>query len=64
LTFFLDFLPQELSDSWDIRAIPTFFFLTNGQQVDKLVGANKAELQKKVAAVAGQTDDACGSRIG
>ncbi|PAN32446.2 hypothetical protein PAHAL_5G487100 [Panicum hallii] len=55
---------MELSDSWDIRAIPTFFFLTNGQQVDKLVGANKAELQKKVAAVAGQTDDACGSRIG
>ncbi|PUZ58222.1 hypothetical protein GQ55_5G492000 [Panicum hallii var. hallii] len=46
---------MELSDSWDIRAIPTFFFLKNGQQVDKLVGANKAELQKKVAAVAGQT---------
>ncbi|RLM91517.1 thioredoxin H4-1-like [Panicum miliaceum] len=55
---------MELSDSWDIRAIPTFFFLKNGQQVDKLVGANKAELQKKVAAVAGQTDDACGSRTG
>ncbi|CAN8269534.1 unnamed protein product [Cochlearia groenlandica] len=43
---------DELSDfsaSWDIKATPTFFFLKNGQQIDKLVGANKPELQKKVA---------------
>jgi thioredoxin 1 len=45
--------PQEFSSSWDIRATPTFFFLKNGQQVDKLVGANKPELEKKVAALAG-----------
>ncbi|KAJ1282441.1 hypothetical protein BS78_03G052100 [Paspalum vaginatum] len=44
---------MEFSSSWDIRATPTFFFLKNGQQVDKLVGANKPELEKKVAAVAG-----------
>ncbi|KAL5991351.1 hypothetical protein ACLOJK_012258 [Asimina triloba] len=37
----------EFSSSWDIRATPTFFFLRNGQQVDKLVGANKPELEKK-----------------
>lgn len=41
---------QEFSTSWDIKATPTFFFLKDGQQVDKLVGANKPELQKKVAA--------------
>ncbi|KAL9428583.1 hypothetical protein AB3S75_030549 [Citrus x aurantiifolia] len=40
----------EFSTSWDIKATPTFFFLKDGQQVDKLVGANKPELQKKVAA--------------
>jgi hypothetical protein len=50
--------PQEFSSSWDIRATPTFFFLKNEQQVDKLVGANKPELEKKVAAVA----DAAGSK--
>ncbi|PAN32432.1 hypothetical protein PAHAL_5G486900 [Panicum hallii] len=43
---------MEFSSSWDIRATPTFFFLKNGQQVDKLVGANKPELEKKVAAAA------------
>eukprot|EP00262_Sarcandra_glabra_P014619 TRINITY_DN4301_c0_g2_i1.p1 TRINITY_DN4301_c0_g2~~TRINITY_DN4301_c0_g2_i1.p1 ORF type:complete len:140 (+),score=28.75 TRINITY_DN4301_c0_g2_i1:53-472(+) len=39
---------SEFSSSWDIRATPTFFFLKNGLQVDKLVGANKPDLQKKV----------------
>ncbi|KAF6143014.1 hypothetical protein GIB67_041082 [Kingdonia uniflora] len=42
----------EFSSSWDIRATPTFFFLRDGQQIDKLVGANKPELQKKVVAIA------------
>jgi thioredoxin 1 len=49
---FLCLVSQEFSSSWDIRATPTFFFLKNGQQVDKLVGANKPELEKKVAAAA------------
>jgi thioredoxin 1 len=44
---------QEFSSSWDIRATPTFFFLKNGQQMDKLVGANKPELERKVQAAAG-----------
>ncbi|XP_051130644.1 thioredoxin H9 isoform X2 [Andrographis paniculata] len=39
------------STSWDIKATPTFFFLKDGQQLDKLVGANKPELQKKLLAV-------------
>uniref|UniRef100_A0A5B7BKT1 Putative thioredoxin H-type-like n=1 Tax=Davidia involucrata TaxID=16924 RepID=A0A5B7BKT1_DAVIN len=42
----------EFSNSWDIKATPTFFFLKDGRQMDKLVGANKQELQKKTAAVA------------
>ncbi|XP_022924951.1 thioredoxin H-type-like isoform X1 [Cucurbita pepo subsp. pepo] len=46
---------DELSDfstSWDIKATPTFFFLKDGQQIDKLVGANKPELQQKITAMA------------
>ncbi|KDP21851.1 hypothetical protein JCGZ_00638 [Jatropha curcas] len=46
----VDELP-DFSTSWDIKATPTFFFLRDGQQLDKLVGANKPELQKKIAAV-------------
>ncbi|KAL6176444.1 hypothetical protein ACLB2K_053077 [Fragaria x ananassa] len=38
-------------NSWDIKATPTFFFLRDGQQVDKLVGANKVELQKKIVVI-------------
>lgn len=39
---------MEVSSMWDIRATPTFFFLKNGEQLDKLVGANKPELHKKI----------------
>ncbi|XP_059627860.1 thioredoxin H4-1-like [Cornus florida] len=45
----------EFSTSWDIKATPTFFFLKDGRQVDKLVGANKHELQKKAAVIAEST---------
>jgi thioredoxin 1 len=48
---------QEFSASWDIKATPTFFFLKDGQQVDKLVGANKPELQKKVTAIVDSTTE-------
>ncbi|CDY22165.1 BnaC01g39360D [Brassica napus] len=41
----------DFSSSWDIKATPTFFFLKNGQQIGKLVGANKPELQKKVTSI-------------
>ncbi|XP_008813240.1 thioredoxin H4-1-like [Phoenix dactylifera] len=39
---------MDFSSSWDIRATPTFFFLKDGQQLDKLVGANRPELEKKL----------------
>ncbi|KAF3665711.1 putative thioredoxin H10 [Capsicum annuum] len=38
----------ELSTSWDIKATPTFIFFRDGRQVDKLVGGEKQELQKKL----------------
>lgn len=41
----------EFSTSWDIKATPTFFFLKDGKQLDKLVGANKPEFQKKFNAI-------------
>ncbi|CAL0302582.1 unnamed protein product [Lupinus luteus] len=41
----------DFSTSWDIKATPTFFFLKDGIEIDKLVGANKPELQRKLASV-------------
>lgn len=43
---------QEFSSQWDIKATPTFFFLKDGRQFDKLVGAKKEELQKKITSIA------------
>ncbi|KAM6556170.1 hypothetical protein CsatB_003189 [Cannabis sativa] len=45
----------DFSSSWDIKATPTFFFLRDGEQIDKLVGANKPELQKKIIALLDST---------
>ncbi|KAL5203208.1 hypothetical protein ABZP36_014160 [Zizania latifolia] len=42
---------MDFSSSWDIRATPTFFFIKNGKQVDKLVGANKPELETKTCSM-------------
>ncbi|KAL0303991.1 UNVERIFIED_CONTAM: Thioredoxin H-type [Sesamum radiatum] len=42
----------EFSTTWDIKATPTFFVLRDGRQLDKLVGANKAELQRKITGIA------------
>lgn len=39
---------QDVTSEWDIRAMPTFLFIKDGKQVDKIVGANKEELDKKV----------------
>lgn len=43
---------QELSTQWEVKATPTFYFLRDGQQIDKVVGANKTELQEKITAIA------------
>lgn len=47
----VDAMP-ELSATWDVQAMPTFFFIKDGKQIDKLVGANKPELEKKVISYA------------
>ncbi len=42
----------ELSSTWDVQSMPTFMFIKNGKQIDKLVGANKSELEKKIISYA------------
>ncbi|KAJ8537173.1 hypothetical protein K7X08_035574 [Anisodus acutangulus] len=45
----------ELSTSWDTKATPTFIFFRDGRQVDKLVGGNKQDIQKKLMNLAEST---------
>lgn len=49
LVFFsidVDELP-ELVTQFDVRATPTFIFMRDMKEIDKLVGGNQEELQKK-----------------
>jgi len=32
---------------WEVRAMPTFIFIKDGKLLDKIVGANKEDLEKK-----------------
>jgi len=43
---------RELSETWNVQAMPTFVFIKNGKQIDTLVGADKSELEKKVKSYA------------
>ena len=47
----LQYVAQQLG----VEAMPTFIFIKDGKAVDKVVGAKKDELQRKVAALATET---------
>ncbi|KAJ8513030.1 hypothetical protein OPV22_003464 [Ensete ventricosum] len=39
---------KSVAQDWAIEAMPTFIFLKEGTIVDKIVGAQKEELQRKI----------------
>ncbi|XP_050376395.1 TPR repeat-containing thioredoxin TDX isoform X1 [Argentina anserina] len=44
---------RDVAASYNISSVPAFFFVRNGKEIDKVVGADKAALEKKVAQYAG-----------
>ncbi|KOM49108.1 hypothetical protein LR48_Vigan07g281200 [Vigna angularis] len=46
---------SSVSEEWSIEAMPTFLFLKEGELVDKVVGANKDQLQATIAKHAAST---------
>ncbi|OMO95837.1 Tetratricopeptide-like helical [Corchorus capsularis] len=44
---------RDVAARWNISSVPTFFFIRNGKEVDKVVGADKSALEKKIAQYAG-----------
>ncbi|XP_024360500.1 thioredoxin H4-1 isoform X1 [Physcomitrium patens] len=38
---------QEVAAEYDVRAMPTFLFIKDGQQIDKVVGADRNDLERK-----------------
>ncbi|MCO5581303.1 hypothetical protein L7F22_035182 [Adiantum nelumboides] len=45
-----------LASDMDIQGFPTFIFMKNGGEVERLLGANKEELQRRVALFAQQVN--------
>ncbi|XP_019196293.1 PREDICTED: thioredoxin-like protein CXXS1 [Ipomoea nil] len=41
---------KEVAAKMEIKAMPTFMFMRDGVEVDKLVGANPEEIKKRIAA--------------
>ena len=39
---------QDITQEYDVHAMPSFVFISNANIVEKLVGANKGELERKV----------------
>lgn len=44
---------RDVAARWNISSVPTFFFVRNGKEVDKVVGADKSSLERKIAQYAG-----------
>ncbi|GMH23368.1 hypothetical protein Nepgr_025211 [Nepenthes gracilis] len=40
---------RDVASRWNISSVPTFFFIKNGKEVDKVVGADKSSLERKIA---------------
>ncbi|RZC61461.1 hypothetical protein C5167_023211 [Papaver somniferum] len=40
---------RDVAAHWSISSVPTFFFIKNGKEIDRVVGADKAGLEKKIA---------------
>lgn len=44
---------REAAAEYNINSVPTFFFLRNGEVLDKVVGADRRELERKLVLHAG-----------
>ncbi|KAG6752857.1 hypothetical protein POTOM_042897 [Populus tomentosa] len=44
---------REVASSWNISSVPTFYFTKNGKEIDKVVGADKNGLERKIEQHAG-----------
>lgn len=44
----LCWIGQEVASRLEVKAMPTFMFLKDGNTMDKLIGANPDEIKKRV----------------
>lgn len=46
---------RDVAARWNISSVPTFFCIRNGKELDKVVGADKNALERKIAQYARST---------
>lgn len=46
--FYLFLCVQAVAQEWRVEAMPTFVMVKKGKEVDRLVGAKKEDLRKKI----------------
>lgn len=44
---------RDVASRWNVSSVPAFFFVKDGKEVDRVVGADKSSLEKKIAQYAG-----------
>ncbi|CAN4088720.1 unnamed protein product [Withania somnifera] len=44
---------RDVASRWNVSSVPAFFFIKDGKEVDRVVGADKSSLEKKIAQHAG-----------
>ncbi|XP_042499475.1 TPR repeat-containing thioredoxin TDX [Macadamia integrifolia] len=45
---------RDVAARWNISSVPSFFFIKNGKEIDRVVGADKNDLERKIAQYASQ----------
>ncbi|XP_047332256.1 TPR repeat-containing thioredoxin TDX [Impatiens glandulifera] len=46
---------RDAASKWNISSVPAFYFVKNGKEIDKVVGADKGSLEKKILQHAGSS---------
>lgn len=44
---------RDVASKWNVSSVPAFFFIKDGKEIDKVVGADKNSLETKIAQYAG-----------
>lgn len=44
---------RDVASRWNVSSVPAFFFIKDGKEVDRVVGADKNSLEKKIAQYGG-----------
>lgn len=44
---------RDAASRWNVSSVPSFFFIKNGKEIDKVVSTDKNSLEKKIAQYAG-----------